>query len=186
MGYSADLSVDQGRVYWLTGLSGAGKTTVAGLLVARLRQAGIPAVLLDGDRLRAVLAPDAGHSTAEREKLAFTYGRLCAELASQGLAVICATISMFHAVRAWNRAHIPGYREIYLRVPLAERQRRDPKGLYARDAGAMVGAEAIEEPASPDLVIDNHDGCTPEAAAAMIWDRLIAPDGAVSPRGKQT
>jgi len=161
--------------FWITGFSGAGKTTVAVALRDRLREAGITPVLLDGDRLRAVLAPDAGHEPADRVRLAFTYGRLCAELAGQGLVVICATISMFHAVRDWNRAHIPGYREIYLKVPVAERQRRDPKGLYAAADGRMAGLDhAAEEPARPDLVLENHGSLGAAAAVAAIWENFVA------------
>ena len=57
--------------------------------------------------------------------------RLCRMLASQGGDVVCPTISMFHEVQRWNRENIPGYREIYLRVPMEELQRRDAKGIYA-------------------------------------------------------
>ena len=59
----------------------------------------------------------------DRRRLALTYGRLAREVASQGIDAVCATISMFHVVREWNRHHIPRYREIYLRVPLPELER---------------------------------------------------------------
>lgn len=166
-----------GRVFWLTGLSGAGKTTVALRLCARLRAIGLPTVLLDGDRLRAAIAPDAGHSPDQRRQLALSYARLCRELMEQGLVVVIATISMFHAVRQWNRDNIDGYREIYLRVPLEHRADRDPKGLYRTAAVDMVGVDAaIEEPDHPDLVIDNYGTMTPDGAADLIWERLIVPD----------
>ncbi|WP_244442704.1 adenylyl-sulfate kinase [Azospirillum lipoferum] len=170
----------KGRLFWLTGLSGAGKTTVALRVCARLRAAGLPAVLLDGDRLRAAIAPDAGHSPDQRRQLALSYARLCRELTEQGLVVVIATISMFHAVRQWNRENIEGYREIYLRVPLEHRAGRDPKGLYRNAAVDMVGMDtSIEEPDHPDLVIDNYGTMTPDGAADLIWDRLIASDAAL-------
>lgn len=160
--------------FWITGFSGAGKTTVAEGLAARFRAAGITPVLLDGDRLRAVLAPEAGHDPETRRRLAATYGRLCAELAGQGLVVICATISMFQAVRDWNRAHVPGYVEIYLKVPVAERRARDPKGLYAAADGQMTGLDhAAEEPLTPDLVLENHGTLDAEAAVAQIWEKFV-------------
>jgi adenylylsulfate kinase len=168
-------------VYWITGLSGAGKTTVAGLLTKRLRRAGRPVLLLDGDRLRSVFGEaNSGFSREDRLRLASCYGRLCGEVASQGIEVVCATISLFHEVHDWNRAHIPQYREILLSVSLEELRRRDPKGLYADGKADMVGVGLFAElPQAPDLVIENHGAITAEAAVDRIWDALVAvPTGA--------
>src|SRR6185437_642174 len=120
-----------GSVYWITGLSGAGKTTVGFELWKRLRALGRPAVFLDGDTLRQTIADELGHSSTHRNRSAKRNARLCQLLASQGHDVICTTISMFHEVQRWNREHISRYHEIYLRVPIQELQRRDRKGLYA-------------------------------------------------------
>ncbi|PWC31706.1 adenylyl-sulfate kinase [Azospirillum sp. TSO22-1] len=169
-----------GEVYWVTGLSGAGKSTVAARLRERLIAAGRCCVLLDGDALRAVLGVEGDHHPDARRRLAFTYARLCRELAGQGLTVICATMSMFHDVRRWNREHIAGYREIYLKVPRDELARRDAKGLYAAAAAGtidhVVGVHVEpEEPESPDLVIENHGDTSPEAAVDRICD-VFAPE----------
>lgn len=147
-----------GRVIWITGLSGAGKTTLARALLRELPGA----VLLDGDELREVLgAADSGFDPASRRKLALTYARLAGLLARQGLAVIVATISLFHEVHAWNRRNLPGYLEVFLDVPHEVCRRRDAKGLYAaRDAGqagSMVGSGAAAEfPLSPHLVLNER------------------------------
>lgn len=172
----------QGRVYWITGLSGAGKTTVATALIARLRESGLSPILLDGDRLRAAIAPDAGYDAETRKRLAAIYGRLCAELSSQGAVVVCATISMFHDIRDWNRANISGYREIYLRVQPDRLAGRDPKGLYkaakADTLGNMVGIDqAQEEPRNPDLLIENDKDTGIEPIVGRIWRELIETDG---------
>ena len=156
------------RVYWITGLSGAGKTTIATHLRDRLRAAGTPVVLLDGDRLRAIIAPQAGHQPEERRNLAFSYSRLCCELARQDVVAVCATISMFHDVRDWSRANIPGYFEVYLKVPLEVRQARDAKGLYSGGA-EIVGANGdFEEPQSPDVIIINNGSISPNQAVDLI------------------
>ena len=145
----------QGRVIWITGLSGAGKTTLARALGARLPHA----VLLDGDDLRAVLgATSSGFDRAGRLALAQTYARLCKLLADQGHTVVIATISLFHEIHAWNRENLPGYLEVFLDVPEEVRRKRDPKGLYAAEkAGAvrhMAGAEtAVDFPQAPHLVL---------------------------------
>jgi cytidine diphosphoramidate kinase len=169
----ASLNVE-GRLFWLTGLSGAGKTDIAARLQRRFREAGRQIVLLDGDALRAIMGPRFGHEPADRRYLAACYARLCKELTDQGLDVICATISMVEAVRAWCRAEIPGYCEIYLRVPAAERRRRDPKQLYRTDDARMVEfASDFEEPRTPDLIIDNFGACSAEQAAETIWSACV-------------
>ncbi|MBF0332835.1 MAG: adenylyl-sulfate kinase [Alphaproteobacteria bacterium] len=158
-----------GAVIWLTGLSGAGKTTVGGILERRFQAAGLPLVGLDGDVLRALFAADAGHQPARRLALALAYGRLCREIAGRGLHVLCATISMFHEARDWNRANIAPYFEIYLRVPLDELRRRDPKGLYAGGAGDLVGVDLpAEEPRDADLIVDHAEGRSPAETAAIV------------------
>ena len=165
------------RVYWITGLSGAGKSTVASLLADKLRANGRPVLQLDGDRLREIFSPDAAHDLEDRLRLARAYGRLCREVSVQGIDVVCATISMFHAVRRWNRKNIPGYREIYLSVPMAELQRRDSKGLYQaiRDGNArnVVGVDICAElPEAPDLTVENY-GISPEMAVDRIWKGCV-------------
>lgn len=150
-----------GCVFWITGLSGAGKTTLGRELSRQLRAAGHPVIFLDGDALRAAIAEDLGHSVDNRRQSAQRNARLCRLLAEQGTDVVCATISMFHDVQRWNRENIPGYREIYLRVPLEELRRRDGKGMYARaergEARDVVGLDVpAEAPEAPDLILDNY------------------------------
>ena len=100
--------------------------------------------------------------------------RLCQLLAEQGADVICATISLFHEVQRWNRENIPGYREIYLRVPMDELRRRDRKGIYAGaqrgDELNVVGLDVpAEAPETPDLVLDNYG----ELYVATAVDRIL-------------
>lgn len=166
-------TVRPGTVYWLTGLSGAGKTTVARLLQEGMRARNLNPVLLDGDVLREIFGARHGYTREDRLSLAHMYGRLCREIAHQGVDVICATISMFHEVRDWNRAHIERYIEVYLRVPHTERARRDSKGYYAAArAGALNELAGVdqhfEEPQAPHLLIDNHGDLSPDEVARMI------------------
>lgn len=101
-------------VYWITGLSGAGKTSVGKLLYKKMKQKYQGIVFLDGDVLREVFGNDLGYTREERIKCAMRYARLCRMLQRQGLNVICCTISMFDEIRNWNRENIENYREIYV------------------------------------------------------------------------
>ena len=92
----AERDASSGRVFWITGLSGAGKTSVGRQLSARLRAAGRAVIFLDGDALRAVVAQDLGYSESNRRRSAMRNARLCRLLAEQGSDVVCATISLFH------------------------------------------------------------------------------------------
>jgi len=109
--------------------------------------------------------------------------RLCRLLAAQGADVVCATISLFHDVQRWNRENIPGYREIYLRVPIDELRRRDSKGIYAGaqrgDARDVVGLDVpAEAPEAPDLVLDNYGALDVATAVDRILAACARPDGA--------
>jgi len=173
-----DVSQNSGVVYWITGLSGVGKTTVAALLYERLTERGINAVHLDGDRLREVLSAETAHSENERYTLAFTYVRLCKMLAEQGLSVICSTMSLFNDVRSWGRVHTPNWVEVHLTAPMAILHARDPKGLYARAvAGKMDNVAAMdmpyEAPTQSDLEILNDGSFPPEDAVEKIINLAV-------------
>lgn len=150
-------------VVWITGLSGAGKSTLAKELVGRLRAAGDTVVMLDGDELREVFGATAvnaqNHGREGRLELAMRYAQLCRVIAAQGFTVVIATISLFREVHTWNRANLPGYFEVYLKVPIEELRRRDPKGIYRRfDAGELIHVAGldllIDEPKAADWIVD--------------------------------
>ena len=148
-----------GQVLWITGFSGAGKTTLATALMPYL---GPRSVLLDGDELREALGvTNYGFDRENRRRLAFTYARLALMLAKQGFTVVVATISLFHDLHAWNRENLPGYIEIWLEVPGEELRKRDPKGLYAASACGkiqdMACAQIIEVPHSPHLILHTEE-----------------------------
>lgn len=153
----------KGSVIWITGLSGAGKTTLATEVAKHLRTQGKAVVLLDGDELREVFGAatfnDKNHGRESRLTLAMQYAHLCRVIALQGLTVVIATISLFREVHIWNRDHLPGYYEVYLKVPLTELRRRDSKGIYRRfDAGELCNVAgldmSIDEPQAPDWTVE--------------------------------
>lgn len=165
----------QGTCYWITGLSGAGKTTLGQAYCSHQRALGWDnLVYLDGDTLREVFGNGLGHSPAERYQLAMSYARLCQMLTGQGIDVVCATISMFETVREWNRRNIPRYVEIYLDVPIEVLERRDQKQLYSRarrgEIRHVMGVdEPVVPPVSPDILIVN-DG---SLSKTQLLERLL-------------
>lgn len=161
-------------VYWITGLSGAGKTTIGRLFYEQMKEQHPNTIFLDGDTLRNVLGDCFGYSQDDRRKCAMCYSRLCAMFEKQDMNVICCTISMFDSVREWNRKNIGHYKEIYIKVSMETLRARDQKGLYSGHtkekqkevAGIHVD---IEEPKCPDLVLENDGKVTPEEQVKRIW-----------------
>jgi adenylylsulfate kinase len=168
-----------GVVIWITGLSGAGKSSVSRELADQLRAHGHNPVVLDGDEVRAVLGVTNGFDAASRRRLALTYGRLCRWLSEQGHVVVCATISLYREVHEWNRAHLARYVEVLLDVPVAELARRNSKGLYGTNSTArdVAGVDlAVDFPTTPDLVLPNAGAMTPESSARKIFDFCAGRD----------
>ena len=161
------------RCFWITGLPGAGKTTLAKAFQNRLEQLGINAIYLDGDELRYILGKTNSHySKADRLKLAKTYARLCQTLSLQGHFVICATVSMFDEVRKWNRLNIPQYIEVFVDAPNNILNIRNQKGLYSNQDKQLPGqSQEIELPRSPDYCFLN-DNTKP---VEFFVDKLIQP-----------
>lgn len=167
-----------GKVYWVTGLSGAGKTTIGKLFYEKLKSKELNTVFLDGDTLRQIFGNDLGYSLDARKKSAMRNSRLCKELSEQGINVICATISMFDDCRLWNRENIKKYKEIYIRVPMEILVQRDQKKLYSRaisgEISNVMGIDIdFEEPKNPDLIIDNTGEYKPEILVEKIYNIFI-------------
>ncbi len=163
-----------GTVYWITGLSGAGKTTVGKVVYEKLKVKKDNVVLLDGDALRKAIATDLGYTDEDRHKSAIRNTRLCKLLADQGIDVICCTICMFEDIRLWSRGHNENYVEVYLKVPMNVLKQRNQKNLYVEAQEEVVGlGVGMEEPQQPDLVIINDGTYSPEEIA----DRIIREAG---------
>lgn len=163
------------NVYWITGLSGAGKTTIGKLFFEKLKKIEPAAVFLDGDTLRQVFGDDLGYSETDRRKCAMRYSRLCQFLSGQGITIVICTISMFESVREWNRKHMDNYKEIYIKVSMEVLKKRDQKGLYSGNTNEqeteIMGVHIIgEEPMHPDLILENDGETLPGEQADRIME----------------
>jgi bifunctional enzyme CysN/CysC len=163
-------------ILWFTGLSGAGKSTVANLVEAKLAAAGSHTYMLDGDNIRHGLTKDLGFTPADRVENIRRVGEVAKLFVDAGLIVLCSFISPFRAERSAVRGLVANgeFIEIFVNAPLDVCERRDPKGLYAKSrAGRLPNFTGIdspyEAPEHPDLVLD-----TASAPAEALADKVIA------------
>jgi bifunctional enzyme CysN/CysC len=169
----------QAAVLWFTGLSGAGKSTIAHLLERRLFALGCQTWALDGDNIRHGLNGDLGFTQADRQENIRRVAEVARLAFDHGQIVLCTFISPLAADRARARALVPagGFLEIFVRCDLEECQRRDPKGLYARavrgEIPEFTGISApYEEPTQPELMVDTGSE-PPETIVDAILDELV-------------
>lgn len=163
-----------GPVVWITGLSGAGKSSLGFAFSDLLRTRGYPVVILDGDSLRLALQnllPEKKIETFDRAfrlKLAKTYASIAHEMSSQGVFVVVATVSLFWEVQNASRNSIDDYFEVLLEAPkeLLIERRRARAGFQGGD---FVGVEIDAEfPETPELIISSEDTSTVEESLAML------------------
>ena len=165
-----------GFTLWFTGLSGAGKTTIAHLVGPELDRRGHIVEYLDGDTVRTHLSKGLGFSKEDRDTNIERIGWVASRLARAGAAVIVSAISPYEEARqkarAFTEEHAP-FVLVYVATSLEECERRDPKGLYARArAGQLPGFTGIdsayETPEHPDLVLGPGAGTVAEQVARVL------------------
>jgi adenylyl-sulfate kinase len=166
---------------WFTGLSGAGKTTIAQALARQLEQRGVAHGVLDGDELRATLSADLGFSRDDRAEQVRRVGHLARILGDAGVIPLVALVSPFRADRDAVRAlHAPGrFLEIHVATSLEVCAQRDVKGLYAQAQDGRLGqltgvGQDYEPPERAELTLDGDDEADIESLAGDILDALQA------------
>ncbi|MNQ93896.1 Adenylyl-sulfate kinase [compost metagenome] len=176
------LNGHRGGVVWLTGLSGAGKSTVAQALQQSLHGRGCRTVLLDGDNLRHGLNRDLGFSDADRAENVRRTGEAARLFADAGVIAICALISPRQADRDAVRARFDDgcFVEVFVEASLESCRARDPKGLYARASAGVIAdftgvAAPYETPTAPDLIVATEQ-LSPSLAADAVR-RLLEERG---------
>jgi adenylyl-sulfate kinase len=153
----------KGFTLWLTGLSGAGKTTLAGFLATELRVRGVRIEVLDGDEVRTNLSKGLGFSKGDRDTNIRRIGYVCRLLSRNGVGIISAAISPYSAIRDEVRRAVEqdgaAFIEVFVKCPISVLAERDVKGLYKK---ALAGelerftgvSDPYEEPLAPDVVVE--------------------------------
>jgi adenylylsulfate kinase len=160
-------------VVWLTGLSGAGKSTVSASLAAALRDRGIAVEQLDGDSIRDIF-PNTGFTRPERDAHIRRVGFLASKLEQHGVVVVVSLVSPYRDSREFVRALCGNFVEVHLATPLEECERRDVKGLYAKARRGEIRHftgidDPYEPPLAPELAVD-----TTGIGVEDVRDRILA------------
>lgn len=171
-----------GVIVWLTGLSGAGKTTLCRCVAQTLSSHGQKNVLLDGDEVRATLSPDLGFTRPDREENMRRLAALASSHALQGAIVLVAAIAPYRELREHHRSVSPvPFLEAFVDAPLAICEARDPKGLYRRARSGTIQhftgiGDVYETPLSPDIhCCTSRETVTQSCHKILVALRLTVP-----------
>ena len=175
--------LDRGLVVWLTGLPGSGKTTIATSVADKLRAMGYRVEVLDGDWVRRTINPDAGYTREERRRHLLRVAWIARLLARNGVIVLCSFVSPYRDVRAEVRRIVEeeaDFIEAYVKCPVEECIKRDPKGLYKKALRGEIKhftgvSDPYEPPEHPDIVLDTVRDTVEENTGkllALILDKI--------------
>jgi len=172
--------IEKGIVAWLTGLPASGKTTIANLAARILKSRGFRVEVLDGDWVRKTINPDAGFTREERRRHLLRVAWIARLLARNGVIVLCSFVSPYREVRSEIRRIIEEevpFLEVYVKCPLSECIRRDPKGLYRKALRGEIKnftgiSDPYEPPEKPDLELDTLND-SPEINSEKLADVIL-------------
>src|SRR5262245_50340423 len=162
-----------GFVVWFTGLSGAGKRTLAAMLSAELRSRGVHVEVLDGDEVRTHLSKGLGFSKEDRDTNIRRIGYVAKLIARSGACAMTAAISPYRAIRNEQRAQIGRFVEVYCKCDIPILAERDAKGLYKKAlAGEIKNFTGIDDPyetpESPEVIVDTGKETKEESLAKIL------------------
>ncbi|MEW6381270.1 MAG: adenylyl-sulfate kinase [bacterium] len=163
----------KGFTLWFTGLSGAGKTTIAQKVEQALRDRGLKVEMLDGDVVRTNLSKGLGFSKEDRDINIKRIGFVCKLLTRNGVIAIASAISPYREVRDYNRREIGDFVEVFVKCPLETCIERDVKGLYKKALAGEIKnytgvSDPYEDPLNPEVTVETHRESVEESTAKVL------------------
>jgi adenylyl-sulfate kinase len=171
------LNLEHGCTVWFTGLSGAGKSTVANLIESEVRARRLRVEVLDGDVIRTHLSKGLGFSKADRDTNIRRIGWVCEVLSRNGVVSIAAAISPYREIRDEVRGKVGRFVEVYMECPIPVLADRDVKGLYKKAlAGEIKNFTGVDDPyeapLNPEVICHTDGRETPQQSAAKVIRKL--------------
>ena len=146
----------KGFLFWITGLSGSGKTSIAKKMKNYIIKNYGPTLIISGDDLRKNFGLNK-YSRKDRLTYAINYSKFCKYITDQKINVIISTVSLFHKVRKWNRSNISNYVEIYIKSDIKKVIKMKKKYFYKYKSTNVLGKDIMPEfPKSPDIILENN------------------------------
>ena len=169
---TTNIKTQTGFTLWFTGLSGAGKSTIANILEKKIKELGLKIEILDGDVVRTHLSKGLGFSKEDRDTNIRRIGYVASLLSRNDVIVITAAISPYREIRNEVRNMHENFIEVYAKCPIEVLEKRDVKGLYKKARAGEIAqftgvSDPYEEPLKPEIIIET-DRETPEESAGKI------------------
>ena len=147
---------NKGILFWITGLSGSGKTQISKKIYKQIKKNYGPTILFSGDDIRKIFDLK-GYSYKDRVEIVMKYCKLAKSVTTQNINIIFAVVGMIHSVRAWNRKNIKNYVEIYIKSDLKKIIKKGKKRIYHQNIDNIIGLDIkAEYPKKPDIILHSN------------------------------
>tara|TARA_B100000123_G_scaffold255658_1_gene218224 strand:- start:7 stop:537 length:531 start_codon:yes stop_codon:yes gene_type:complete len=162
----------KGIVFWITGLSGSGKSTIAKYIKKKVEKKYGNTIIINGDDIRKIFNFK-NYELKERKKLSMQYSKLAIFLSNQGLNIIMPVVAMFEQVRKFNKKNIKHYVEVYIETNIKQLINRKDKNFYKKKSKNIIGIDLkYEKPRKPDILIKNDFSSTPKKLGKELIDKI--------------
>ena len=168
-----NFSLNRGIVFWITGLSGAGKTSLANGIKKEIRKKFGPTLVINGDDLRKIFKLNK-YDKFSRLKYTEQYSQFLKFITNQGVNVIFTVVGSFDKIRTWNRKNINNYVEIFIRTSVSKIKKKRKKRIYLKKTNEIVGIQIKPEfPKRPDIIINNDFKKSIRQLSAVLIKKII-------------